>query len=59
MVPFRAVVKELNALTDYLIAQGDHPPVNELCHNLNQRFKLLTESVETRCDLNKMFHKGT
>ena len=50
MEPFEEDISGMNSLKDTLVADGGHPPVIELCDNVNQRFNWLKVSVEARCD---------
>ena len=50
MEPFEEDISGMNSLKDTLAADGGHPPVIELCDNVNQRFNWLKVSVEARCD---------
>ena len=49
MVPFKSKVSAMADLVDHLTSLGGHPPVEELCYCVTERYELLVSSLAKLC----------
>ena len=49
MVPFKSKVSAMTDLVDHLKSLGGHPPVEELCRSVSERYDWLVSSLDKLC----------
>ena len=49
MVPFKSKVSAMAILVDHLKSLGGHPPVEELCRCVTERYEVLVASLAKLC----------
>ena len=65
MVPFKSEVSAMADLVDHLKSLGGHPPVEELCHCVTERYDWLVSTVDAKytatqecCRMAREFEQG-